>query len=111
MLHPGAAFFKGKQNRAVFTTFYPNVLSGGLSWIGLSQYFPTAAVFILGLSIFFSRWLSLFSGFLLASMAFVLVSPTPEPQFLPIIIFIAVAGRLSMYEVELSEQDIASVKM
>jgi hypothetical protein len=88
------------NDRAVVTTFYPNVLSGALSWIGLGKVYPFAAVLALGLSVFFTRWLTLFSGFLLAGMVFVFVSPTPEPQFIPLIAYIALVGRLAAYECE-----------
>ena len=86
------------NDRAAFTTFYPNVLSGLLTWIGQSQAYPLAAVSILGFSVFISRWLTLPSGFLLNSTVFLFVSPTPEPQFIPVVAYIALAGRLADLE-------------
>ncbi len=86
------------RDRAALTTFYPNVLSGPFAWFGLSGLYSVAAVAILALSILAAPRLSLFSAMLTAAYVFLFVAPTPEPQFLPLLLFLAVAARCMMIE-------------
>jgi hypothetical protein len=87
------------KDRAALTTFYPNVLSGPLEWLGLGGVYPFAAMIILGLSIVAAPRLGLLPAMLTAAFAFLLVAPTPEPQYLPIILYLALAARcLDMVE-------------
>jgi hypothetical protein len=81
------------KDRAALTTFYPNALSGPLEWLGLSGVYPIAAVIILALSVLAAPRLGLFPAMLTAAFAFLLVAPTPEPQYLPIILYLALAAR------------------
>jgi hypothetical protein len=81
------------KDRAALTTFYPNVLSGPLEWLGLGGVYPIAAVIILGLSILAAPRLGLFPAMLTAAFTFLLVAATPEPQYLPIILYLTLAAR------------------
>jgi hypothetical protein len=88
------------KERAILTTFYPNVLSGPLEWLGLGRVYPVAAVIILGLSILAAPKLRLFTAMLTAGTAFLLVAATPEPQFLPAVLFLVVTARCLAIEEE-----------
>ena len=76
------------EDRAVLTTFYPNVLSGPLAWLGLSPFYPAAALALVAATIVAARKLALLPAMLAASCAFMLAASTPEPQFLPVVIFL-----------------------
>jgi hypothetical protein len=88
------------KDRAVLTTFYPNALSGPFSWLGLSGLYSYAAVAILALSILVAPKLKLFSAMLAAAYTFLLVAPTPEPQYLPIVLFLVLTARCAAVEDE-----------
>ncbi len=81
------------EDRAILTTFYPNILSGPLAWLGLAKLYPFAAVALLALAIAASRKLGLFAAMLAASYTFLIVASTPEPQFLPVVIFLVVVAQ------------------
>lgn len=81
------------EDRAALTTFYPNILSGPLAWLGLQGLYPIAASSILALSILAARKLGLFSAMLTASYVFLFVASTPEPQFLPVLLFMVVVAQ------------------
>ena len=81
------------KDRAVLTTFYPNTLSGPMSWLNLSGLYSYAAVAILGLSVLAAPKLKLFTAMLAASYTFLLVAPTPEPQYLPVMLFLVLTAR------------------
>lgn len=81
------------EDRAALTTFYPNILSGPLAWLGLQGLFPIAASAILALSILAARKLGLLSAMLTASYVFLFVASTPEPQFLPVLFFLVVVAQ------------------
>jgi hypothetical protein len=87
------------KDRAALTTFFPNILSGPLEWLGLGGVYPIAAVIILGLSVLAAPRLGLFPAMLTTAYAFLLVAPTPRPQYLPTILFLAfVAKCMDMVE-------------
>jgi len=86
------------KDRAVLTTFYPNVLSGFFSWINQEGLYSLAAVVILGLSILAAPKLNVFSAMLAAVFTFLLVSPTPRAQFVPLVIYLALVGILANFE-------------
>jgi hypothetical protein len=88
------------KDRAVLTTFYPNVLSGPFSWLGLSGLYSYAAMAILALSILVGPKLKLFSAMLAAVCTFLLVAPTPEPQYLPIVLFLVLTAQCAAAEDE-----------
>lgn len=77
------------KTRGALTTFYPNVFSGLLSWLDLSALFPLVAVGVLGLTILHLRRLDRLSAAFAAMIAFMLLSTTPEPQYIPVLIYTA----------------------
>jgi hypothetical protein len=81
------------KERDVLTTFYPNVLSGPLEWLGLGRVYPVVAVIIFSLSVLAAPRLGLFPAMLTAAFGFLLVAPTPRTQYLPIIIYLALAAK------------------
>jgi len=81
------------EDRAVMTTFYPNVLSGPLAWIGLQALYPIAAGVLLGLAVLSAPRLGLFTAMVTASIVFLVVAPTPEPQFISPLLFLVVVAR------------------
>jgi hypothetical protein len=81
------------EDRAVLTTFYPNVLSGPLAWFGLSWLYPFAAFALVALVIGAARRLALLPALLAASFAFMIAASTPEPQFIPVLLFMVVVGQ------------------
>jgi hypothetical protein len=81
------------KDRAALTTFYPNVLSGPLAWAGWSSIFPVAAVVIMAAAIVAAPKLRLFPALLAAGYVFMFVATTPEPQFLPALLFIVVVAQ------------------
>ena len=80
-------------HRSALTTFYPNVLSGPLSALGLGPVYPVAAVAVVALTVLAAPRLGLFAAMLTAAFAFLLAAPTPEPQYLPIVLYLALASR------------------
>jgi hypothetical protein len=80
------------KDRAVLTTFYPNVLSGLSSLTGLSGLYPYAALAVLGAAILAAPRLGVFSAMLASGIIFLFVAPTPRTQFLSVILYLAVAG-------------------
>lgn len=80
------------KDRDVLTTFYPNVLSGPLEWLGLGRVYPVAAVIIFGLSVLVAPRLGLFPAMLTAAFGFLLTAPTPRTQFLPIILYMVLVA-------------------
>jgi hypothetical protein len=81
------------EDRAALTTFYPNVLSGPLAWAGLSGLYPFAAAALMILAVLAAPRLRVFSAMVTASVVFLVVAPTPEPQFLPALLFIVIAAQ------------------
>ena len=76
------------EDRAVLTTFYPNVLSGPLAWLGLSPLYPAAALALVAATVVAARKLAPLPAMLAASCAFMIAASTPEPQFLPVLVFL-----------------------
>ena len=77
------------KDRAAFTTFYPNVLSGPVSWLGLGRLYPLAAVAVLAVPILSARRQALPAALMTAGTAFLFVTVTPEPQFIPVMLYLA----------------------
>ncbi len=88
------------KDRAALATFYPNALSGPMSWLHLSGLYPFAAVALLGLAVLAAPRLKLPTALLAAAYAFLLVATTPEPQYLVVVLFIAAAGQCAALEDE-----------
>lgn len=83
------------KTRAALTTFYPNVLSGPMTWIDTPGAYSVLAVLFLGASVLAAKWLRPLDAMLCSSTVFLLVSPTPEPQYIPVMIYLALAALLS----------------
>lgn len=81
------------DERAALTTFYPNVLSGPLNALGLQGIYPFAAAAAVSAAVLAAPRLRLFPAILTACFVFLLAAPTPEPQYLPILVYLAVASR------------------
>lgn len=86
------------RDRAVMTTYFPNILSGPLVWLGLDKIYPVAAVLILGAAVLWAPRLRLIAAMMAASYAFLMVSPTPEPQFIPVMLYLALVGAFGTLE-------------
>jgi hypothetical protein len=82
------------SERATLTTFYPNVLSGLLSWLGMPRAFPVLAVLLLGGAVLYARRLPLLHAMFFTGSVFLLVSPTPEPQYIPVMLYLALCAQL-----------------
>jgi hypothetical protein len=83
------------KQRALYTAYYPNVVSGLFSWIGLEKLYPFVAVGIFGLSVLVAPRLRLHSAMLASAMTFLLVAPTPRSQFAPLIVYLALVGMIA----------------
>jgi len=81
------------EDRAVLTTFYPNVLSGPLTWAGLGGVYPIMAGALLLAAVLAAPRMSLFTAMLTSACVFMVVASTPEPQFLPAILLLVVAAK------------------
>ncbi len=92
------------SKRAELTTFYPNVLSGTLSWLGVPGVFPVLAVLLLGGAVLYSRRLELLSAMFFTASVFLLVSPTPEPQYIPAMLYLALCALLHDGNITLRER-------
>ena len=79
-------------DRAALTTFYPNVLSGLATWAGAERLYPVVATVALIGAIAASRRLRPIAAMLLATTAFLLVAPTPEPQYVPMVVRLLLAA-------------------
>lgn len=74
--------------RAELTTFYPNVLSGLTAWAGATALYPVLAMAALVMALAVARRMRPVAAMLLATTAFLLVSPTPEPQYVPMVVLL-----------------------
>ncbi len=86
------------KDRAALTTFYPNVISGPFAWLGLQGVYPIAAVALLALAVLAAPKLGLLPAMLTAAIVFLLVAPTPEPQFIPALFLLVVVGQFMALE-------------
>ena len=78
-------------DRDELTTFYPNVLSGTLEWIGVSWLYPALAVAALAVSVLTALRMDPITSMFIATIVFLLVAPTPEPQYTPVVVMLLVA--------------------
>ncbi len=85
------------KDRAVLTTFFPNVVSGLMSWLKMGALYPVVALIILAASIWAAPKLNIYSALLAAAFTFLLVAPTPRTQYLPSVLYIVVAGITTMF--------------
>jgi hypothetical protein len=77
------------KDRAVYTTFFPNVLSGPMTWLGLQTLYPAAALAVLAAAVLAAPKLDLPLALMTASTAFLFVTATPEPQYIPVMLYLA----------------------
>ena len=82
------------DQRAKLTTYYPNVVSGLLSWAGLARIFPFLAVGALAIAVLLAPRFRILTAMLVATTVFLLVSPTPEPQYLPVVLLLFLGALL-----------------
>jgi len=87
-------FNLGLDERAELATFYPNVVSGLLSWAALEWLYPALAVTMIVVAVLVAPRLQLLTAMLLATTVFLLASPTPEPQYLPLVLLLFLAALL-----------------
>lgn len=80
--------------RNIYTTFYPNVLSGFFYLIKKPELYPLVAVVIMVAAVLLATRLKPFSAMLLSGIAFLLVSPTPEPQYFGTMLLLALAAKM-----------------
>ena len=78
-------------HRDELTTFYPNVLSGTLEWVGISWLYPVLAVAALAVSMLTALRMGPTASMFIVTIVFLLVSPTPEPQYTPVVLTLLVA--------------------
>lgn len=77
--------------RDELTTFYPNVLSGVFEWTGLPWLYPVVAVAALAAAVLTALRLGPITSMFIVTIVFLLVSPTPEPQYTPVVLTLLVA--------------------
>jgi hypothetical protein len=94
VLHSTFLFNVQLDQRAKLTTYYPNVVSGLLSWAGLEWIFPVLAVGAMATVVFLAPRFRILTAMLLATTVFLLVSPTPEPQYLPVVVLLLLGALL-----------------
>lgn len=82
------------DQRAKLTTYYPNVVSGLLSWARLERIFPVLAVATLATAVLLAPRFRILTAMLFAATVFLLVSPTPEPQYLPVVVLLFLGALL-----------------
>ena len=80
------------DERSELTTFYPNALSGLASWAGTEALYPFVAVAVLGAAVLLAARVPLLAGMLMVTTVFLLVSPTPEPQYVPLVALLLLAA-------------------
>jgi hypothetical protein len=91
--------------RAVLTTFYPNVLSGPFAALGLHGLYPFAALAVFALAVAASSRLDTFRAMLASASAFLLAASTPEPQFVPALVFLVVVAQTTARVQEAAPND------
>ncbi len=80
------------DRRAELTTFYPNGLSGLATWAGAQALYSLLAVAVLGAAVLVAARVPLLAGMLMVTTVFLLVSPTPEPQYVPLVSLLLLAA-------------------
>lgn len=81
----------GERNQV--TTFYPNVISGLMYLLGKSGAYPMVSVVIFLLALAVATRLRPFTAMLFIGAVFLLVSPTPEPQYFGTMLLLALGAR------------------
>jgi hypothetical protein len=76
------------DDRALLTTYYPNVVSALFYLLDARPLYPFAAVGLLGAAVLAGSRLPLGLALLTACFAFLLVIPTPEIQYMPMMVYL-----------------------
>jgi hypothetical protein len=76
------------DDRALLTTYYPNVLSALFYLLDARVLYPVAAVSALAAAVLLGARFSLAGALLTACFAFLLVIPTPELQYMPVMVYL-----------------------
>ena len=82
------------RKRAVLTTFYPNVLSGPLQWLSAGALYPFIGMVLMAWAVLNAPRFPRLTAMVIAAFAFLFVSPTPEPQSVPELVYLALSARL-----------------
>lgn len=78
--------------RTVYTTFYPNIVSGPFSWLDAELAYALFAILAFGFFLYiFDK--DLVTKIVYMCIAFMLLIPTPEPQYLVILFYIVIVGK------------------
>jgi hypothetical protein len=80
------------EDRAELTTYFPNVLSGIFYLTNTKIFYPFIAVLMLGTSILLTPFLKPFNALIVVCYTFLLVIPTPELQYIPVMLHIILAA-------------------
>ena len=76
------------DRRGELTTFYPNVLSGLGRWAGMEWLYAPVAVSALAAAVLIAPRLRLLAAMIVTTTVFLIVCPTPEPQYLPMVLML-----------------------
>ncbi|MGB9835355.1 MAG: hypothetical protein ACPLRX_01290 [Candidatus Saccharicenans sp.] len=82
------------SERNQVTTFYPNLLTSIMYLLGKPEFYPVIAVLALLLALALGARLRLFTAMLFVGTVFLLVSPTPEPQYFGTMLLLALGAKL-----------------
>lgn len=78
--------------RAGYATFYPNIVSGPFSWLDAELAYAFFAAIAFGFFLYiFDK--NLVTKIVYTCMAFMLLIPTPEPQYLVILFYIVIVSK------------------
>lgn len=85
----GTLLFNAQLDRRdELTTFYPNVLSGLGRWTGTERLYVPVAMGALAAAVLIAPRLRLLAAMLVTTTVFLIVCPTPEPQYLPMVLML-----------------------
>jgi hypothetical protein len=63
-----------------------------MTWAGLGDLYPVAALGLLATAVLAASKLSLISAMLAVTYTFLFAAATPEPQYLPVMLYLALFG-------------------
>jgi hypothetical protein len=84
-------FNLGLGAREQAATFYPNALSGFCAWLGIAGLYGVLAVAVLGVAVLVAPRVDLGLAMAFTATVFLLVAPTPEPQYVPVLLCLVLA--------------------
>lgn len=83
------------DHRAIYATYYPNPVSALCYLAGLHGIYGPLAAGLLGAAVIYSRRFVTLEAFVFVGVAFLGVATTPEPQYLPAMLFLVTSARLA----------------